>query len=112
MSTPRQSEVPWSRVQLKSIDMDPKLSLAVWLLNLSIGIASYFGKIAFGHGLGDILYVVAILLLSLVFIPLVILKRSASNFSFVVGCIFFVYLLLNSTVFRGSEYPWNGHVFY
>jgi prolipoprotein diacylglyceryltransferase len=74
------------------------------------------GRITFGNGLGDLywyglMYIIIIGHASLTFISR---KRSPDYFVKLAVAVFFVifWLCLEATVWRNSEYPWNGNIFY
>ena len=76
------------------------------------------GNITFGHGLGDLYYLIAILFFTIIsFFLYVRLKRkkilSKKNvYYFFLYNVFVVILFsLKLTIYRGSEYLWNGHLF-
>jgi len=73
------------------------------------------GDITFGHGLGDLYYLIALIFLTVLSIVFYIriTKRNYTN-----AYLFVVYLLLiiisfciKLTLLRGAEYPWNGKFF-
>ncbi len=76
------------------------------------------GDIAFGHGLGDLYYLiflVSLTILSLIFY-LRIIKGYLANKKMIY--LFIVYLIvivvsfsLKLTLFRGAEFPWDGNIF-
>ena len=78
---------------------------------------NFKGDIAFGHGLGDLYYLIFIIfltVLSLIFY--VRIKKNFDNKKMIY--LFIVYLIvivvsfcLKLTLFRGGEYPWDGKVF-
>jgi hypothetical protein len=69
--------------------------------------------IAFGHGAGDMVYHLAVLL----FLLIISIFRSKFQkrgqlISIVLIVVFFTYITMKATIFRGPEYPWNGKFFY
>jgi hypothetical protein len=87
------------------------LSLFVLLSGLSIA-----GKLAFGHGIGDLYYYLLLWLTTLVFAILFFLKKKNSQtvsliITIVFGCILLL-LVYSMTLGRGTEYRWNGNILY
>ena len=85
-------------------------SILIIVLNIN-------GSIAFGHGLGDVIYLGLIFLFTVAFALAYYKWIRKSTYSLWVK-IFFVLLLieilivmLKLTIFRGPEYPWNGRFF-
>jgi membrane-associated HD superfamily phosphohydrolase len=74
------------------------------------------GLVAFGYGLGDILYLAGLLAYYIVIFVLYFSIRKVNNVQFQV-LLFGLMLLavisvsLMLTFFRGPEYFWNGHLF-
>lgn len=75
------------------------------------------GKISFGHGLGDLYYIlylaIALIIITILFIAA---KRDSNNspLSFIlllsiIGSLAFFFAKLS--YFRGTEYPWNVNLF-
>jgi len=77
------------------------------------------GKIKFGHGLGDLFYLIFISLTGLIqlIINLTIANPKKNGFkkkNFIIGIVFMIILILfgmKFTVGRGPEMKWNGKVF-
>ena len=76
------------------------------------------GSIVFGHGLGDLYYLIRLVLLTVVSLVFYvwISKKNFSNkgiiYIFLVYLItIIVYFCLKLTLFRGAEYPWDGKLF-
>ena len=75
------------------------------------------GKLTFGHGLGDLFYIlylaIALIIITILFIAV---KRDSNNsplsfillLSIITSLAFFI---ANLSYFRGTEYPWNGKLF-
>ncbi len=77
----------------------------------------FHGNIAFGHGLGDIMYVilaVALFFVSVVWFAIISLKQKTAlqKILFVFMLVLFALLMLKATVFRGPEYSWQNHGFF
>lgn len=79
------------------------------------------GKLAFGHGLGDLIYlIISVILSSTQLLILAILIRKKSNpfheiQYYYIGSFFLIaalYLTWKFTFGRGPEYIWNGNIFY
>jgi ABC-type transport system involved in cytochrome c biogenesis permease component len=79
-------------------------------------LGTFYKHIAFGWGLGDILwYVLIYFLLTLNIIRTIKSKNKSSRQFRVMTLIFFiltVLICLKATIWRGIEYPWNGQIFY
>ncbi|MCD1117713.1 hypothetical protein [Chryseobacterium turcicum] len=79
-------------------------------------LGTFYKHISFGKGLGDmlgycILYVTTITHL----IITIIFRKKGNSIHAVFSLIFFIQTLiicLKATAWRGSEYPWNGNIFY
>jgi len=77
------------------------------------------GKIAFGHGLGDIFNIILLWGLTLIYLIYVLLFVSKLKFESITLLIhnlmftfFTIWICLEATIWRGSEYKWNGEWFY
>ena len=75
------------------------------------------GKLAFGHGLGDLSYFIFLWLMTIAYgIWLIFLQRMKDSYMSIGGIIIFslvfIILVYSMTVGRGPEYRWNGDVFY
>ena len=95
--------------------MMKKALLSIPLISFSIlSILSIGGRVRFGHGLGDMIYHLFIylgVLLSL--IHFVYFRKKGGNHAYVFTALliaFFVLVILKMTLWRGSEYAWNGKV--
>lgn len=86
----------------------------VWTLIMLIFIFS--GKIVFGQGMGDMGYVVLLVILQTIFGYVFFLNiRSKIGFPLLMTILLVVCVLLftlKMTIYRGLEYPWNGNVFF
>ena len=79
-------------------------------------LGTFYKHISFGLGLGDMigyafLYFITIihLILSLVF------RKKGNSLHAALSIVFFlltIYICLEATIWRGSEYRWNGNIFY
>jgi hypothetical protein len=84
-------------------------------LCLGIGVAGYY--ITFGAGLGDLFFYGLLYLLTLIHLALIFLWHNKKNQRLASLLLVFVILSvlfsLKATVWRDSEYPWDGiHIFY
>jgi hypothetical protein len=76
------------------------------------------GDVTFGHGLGDLYFLITIIIVTVILLFFFI-KMVKSNYVNAIVIYFFlsfllliiVLLCLKLTVLRGSEYPWNGSFF-
>ena len=89
----------------------------VLIIQIAIcSLGTFYKHIAFGAGLGDIMYygLIYLLLLAQIVSTIVLLKKKQTSFM-TLTLIFFattVLVVLKATIWRGVEYPWNGHFFY
>ncbi len=90
------------------------LVLACLVLICSLG--TFYKHIAFGWGLGDMLWYLIMYGVTLTHLVLTILYRKKGiKRHGVLALIFLVitlYICLEATIWRDGEYPWNGEVFY
>jgi len=76
------------------------------------------GFITFGHGLGDIAYVLVVVVVFILMLLLrykILKERQNLIMEYVLLCamvLFVSYIMLNLTLLRGPEYVWNGSFFY
>jgi hypothetical protein len=77
-------------------------------------------RLTFGHGLGDIivLYLQTLWLFILVIVYIVILVEKKTKINKIISVVLSAILVLSIfltikdfTTDRGSDYPWNGHIF-
>lgn len=88
----------------------------LWVL--SVVFLNLRGDIGFGHGLGDLYYLMTVILftlLSVVFF-LRIAKEKYDSRKLIYLFVFYlliiiVFYCLKLTLLRGAEYPWNGRLF-
>jgi hypothetical protein len=78
---------------------------------------STIGLLNFGHGLGNVAYVVPTILATITHLALTVLssKRNYNGFYIPASIIFGLiccYIIYKSTLGRGSEYSWNGNVLF
>ena len=84
-------------------------------LCLGIGVAGY--SITFGAGLGDFFFFGIFYLATLIHLSLIFVWHNKSNrrltFLLLTFVIISILFSLKATVWRDSEYPWDGiHIFY
>jgi len=89
---------------------------ATFLLGLSILILTLNDKIHFGHGLGDLFYLLLIALFVVIQLTLNLTyaKRGGTRRKLTIGIIFLVIYSLfiyKMTIGRGPESQWNGEIF-
>ena len=73
------------------------------------------GRLAFGYGLGDLLYLLILWGITIVYVILFLVTRNKSDAKLIINVIFtipVVWIILMATVWRGVEYSWNGEIFY
>jgi energy-coupling factor transporter transmembrane protein EcfT len=82
---------------------------------IMITICTLSGYFTFGHGLGDIFYLIlGFIITVLLTIFFIISIRKSKNLSLTFSIIILLTILLfilKLTVLRGPEYPWNGKLF-
>jgi len=93
------------------------LCIVLYLLwTFSILILIFSGKVTFGQGLGDLFYLVLLIIMQIFFGYLFYLNiKGKINFPLVISLLLIIILILftlKMTIWRGIEYPWNGNVFY
>lgn len=86
----------------------------IW--TISILILIFCGKAVFGQGLGDLFYLILIIILQIVF-GYVFYLNYTEKINFPILMIILLILIpilftLKMTIWRGSEYPWNGIFFF
>ena len=81
-----------------------------------ISLGSFYKHIAFGFGLGDLLWYGLMYLGLLIHLTLTWFGRKKSKNYFirlsVIFLIFIIWICLEATIWRNSEYRWNGKIFY
>jgi hypothetical protein len=90
-----------------------------WLFifwSIIILILAFSGYIVFGHGLGDVLYylIIIVFLIIVTILRTILLKKWNSKYKFIIIiliALFVTYITVKATVLRGPEYPWNGRMF-
>jgi hypothetical protein len=94
--------------------------LVLWNITLIlIAILNWWGNIHFGFGMADLLvFGMVIFVLFLVDIFFILSLTSKKPFynkgkAIVIGCsLFLIYIVLQMTILRGPESPWNGRIFF
>lgn len=97
----------------------PFWKLANWtilfLQTLILTIGLFLRHIAFGWGLGDIFWYILIIIALVTHLILTLIFKNKLNrlrTLTVIFSIFTVFICLRATIWRGSEYSWNGDIFY
>lgn len=95
-----------------------RITFFIYLLwMLLVEFLNFRGYIAFGHGLGDLYYLISLIFFSVsaIYFYLQLVKGKYSRGK---AILFVIYLLmviifycLRLTYLRGAEYPWNGNLF-
>ena len=84
----------------------------------AVTILTYQGNIYFGYGLGDLFYLYLTGLLATVQLVILLIstrQKFRKTTLFLWGTIFLltaIYITWQFTTGRGSEFPWNGNIFY
>lgn len=90
--------------------------ILVVIYSILVVILVMIGKLSFGHGLGDLYYIIE-LVIFLCFIILLNSIKHKINYSFfkyfilLLSVIIILYFSLKLTIYRGVEKPWDGNVF-
>jgi hypothetical protein len=92
-------------------------NLAILIIQLIIcSLGTFYKHIAFGWGLGDLLWYGLMYLLLLIHLILTIKAKNKSIIRFQFLTIIFlvttIFICLQATIWRDKEYPWNGELFY
>lgn len=76
----------------------------------------FSGKIVFGQGMGDLFYLILLIILQIIFGYIFFLNiKKKVTFPIIMAILLIVCVLLftlKMTVYRGIEYPWNGSLFF
>ncbi len=82
------------------------------LILIIIVILNVMNYITYGHGLGDV-YIDIVIIFSILFIWL-IYTITKVNIKLIMTIYFLLLVLIifKITLYRGSEYKWNGNIFY
>jgi len=100
---------------MKKLSIISYYTFIICALLIIAGVLS--GKISFGHGLGDLLYLVYVAIITIILTLLFITaKRRRDNLALriilllsIIGSLAFFFAKLS--YFRGTEYSWNGNLF-
>lgn len=85
-------------------------TICIIVLNLN-------ANITFGRGLGDIFYLIELIVISIILAVAFfkVKKHTENKFAVMLLCIIMVltiiFFLLKLTIWRGAEYIWNGNIF-
>ena len=89
------------------------MKVVLWLLSAVVVIIIFlnlWGGLTYGYGLGDTYYIGRFVILALVIGGgHIVIKKDF--ITIILLFLLLVYNLLLMTIYRGSEYPWNGEVF-
>lgn len=97
--------------------------LILWfILNILIAIGNWTGKIRFGLGMGDLIYM-GIIGLAIIIVAIYYYRDlrvsdnnealSKSNLLIMIFClIFLIFIILKMTYWRGLESRWDGRIFF
>ena len=81
-----------------------------------ISAGTFYKHIAFGSGLGDLLWYGFIYILLLIHLILTWKNRNKSEKYFlrlsIIYFLIFIWICLEATIWRNAEYRWNGKLFY
>jgi len=90
--------------------------IVLGLLILICGLGTFYKHISFGLGLGDIFGYLVLYVGTLIHLILTRVFRKKGNllhgFLAITFLTFTVFIILKATIWRGSEYRWNGSLFY
>lgn len=79
-------------------------------------LGTFFKQVSFGLGLGDFIGYLVLYITTLAYLILtLILRKKRTKILFPISIIFFfltIMICLKATIWRGSEYRWNGQLFY
>lgn len=73
------------------------------------------GRVTFGHGLGDVFFFIATLLITTVILAISIyfsIEMKSFQYLTLGATGFLIFTIVQITIFRGIELPWNGKVFF
>ena len=78
-------------------------------------LGTFYNKIAFGWGLGDLIWYGIMYLLLFIHLILTLRYRNQDDKLKKIAIVFFILIIsicLKATIWRGVEYPWNGKIFF
>ncbi|PUZ24222.1 hypothetical protein GA0116948_107198 [Chitinophaga costaii] len=78
---------------------------------LLIIVSNLVGLVTFGRGLGDIYFLIWIIVSVILSICLKFFVNKFDAFVVVVGMLLSIFITLEISIWRGIEYKWNGHIF-
>lgn len=90
-------------------------ALVILCLLITLCFISWFGRVTFGHGLGDLFYIWFLFGLTTIHLLSFLINRNSFKYLVVTNIIvssLTVYFMLKATIFRGPEYSWKGDFFY
>lgn len=93
-----------SRKIVKTALLIEIIILILFLLSNLLGFTTY------GHGLGDIYYIISYILIILL-IGCIYIFTKKLKLTLLLYLILIIAILLKATIYRGSEYIWNGNLF-
>jgi len=95
--------------------------MLLWfIINILIAFAIWIGKLRFGYGLGDLIYIgligLVIIIVGTYYITDLVFKFDKKEFSksnIIVSIFsFLLFILLKVTLLRGLESRWDGNIFF
>lgn len=96
----------------KTIKYYAIILLGIFILFSANGV---IGRLAFGYGLGDLFYLLILWGITIIYLIAFLINRNKSKRLLVTNLIFtipLIWIILMATIWRGSEYSWNGEIFY
>lgn len=81
------------------------------LLIFTLIILNIAGYITYGKGLGDIVYLGKFIFFTFLIMYFMYIEKKEYKMTFISITILIIYNICLLTIFRGSEYPWNGKIF-
>jgi len=85
------------------------------LWGVLVAVLNLNGNITFGHGLGDVYYLLLLLFFEIL-VSIITFKIPKNSNKQTTAILFLLFVLaiiisftLKLTIFRGPEYPWDGH---
>ncbi len=90
--------------------------IVLGILCFICALGTFYKHIAFGWGLGDLLWYLFMYVALLTHAILTIISRNKPvnrhKYLTIIFLVFTIYICLQATIWRGSEYSWNGKIFY
>ncbi|WP_162419292.1 hypothetical protein [Cyclobacterium roseum] len=90
--------------------------IVLGLLILICGLGTFYKHISFGLGLGDMFGYLVLYLGTLIHLILTLVSRKKGSLRHILLTLLFltftILIILNTTIWRGHEYRWNGSIFY